>query len=49
MVHYAIPAKIVDAIDLMSVGPAVGLSGADPTTGDTSATAEMLPVTPAEA
>jgi hypothetical protein len=49
MVHYAIPAEIVDAIDLMGVGPAVGRSGADPAASDTSATAEMLPVTPAEA
>jgi pimeloyl-ACP methyl ester carboxylesterase len=49
MVHYAVPAEIVDAIDLMGVGPAVGRSGADPAASDTSATAEMLPVTPAEA
>jgi pimeloyl-ACP methyl ester carboxylesterase len=49
MVHYAIPAQIVDAIDRMSAGPDVGLGGSDAAIGETLGTAEKLPVTPAEA
>jgi pimeloyl-ACP methyl ester carboxylesterase len=47
MVHYAIPAEIADAIERMSAGSDGGLSDSDAAIGETSRTAEKLPVTPA--
>ncbi|WOD15889.1 alpha/beta fold hydrolase [Paraburkholderia kirstenboschensis] len=48
MVHYAVPAEIVEAIDLMSAGQSVGTGDSNAAIDETSA-AERLPVAPAEA
>ncbi|MFM0197538.1 alpha/beta hydrolase [Paraburkholderia strydomiana] len=48
MVHYAVPAQIVEAIDLMSAGQSVETGDSNAAIDETSA-AERLPVTPAEA
>jgi pimeloyl-ACP methyl ester carboxylesterase len=49
MVHYAVPAEIVEAIDLMSAGQSLERSDHDAAIDETSAAAEMLPATPTEA
>jgi pimeloyl-ACP methyl ester carboxylesterase len=49
MVHYAIPAEIVDAIDRMNAAQDVELGVNDDAVGETSDTAEMSPLTPAQA